>query len=337
MIVGAIVASAQTTRPTRYPGYSTDGTQRQREIERRIIESADAKRVGQFARALAARPHIAGTPAQAATRDYVIEQMKSWGLETSIATYDVYLPRTTETRLERTQPSPKSFTLREPPLVDDPYSQHQLPFTFQHGYAAAGEVAAPLVYVNYATDADLGRLAELGVSLEGRIAIARYGHGYRGNKVRNVAARGAIGCLIYTDPHDDGYYRGDVYPVGPMRPADGVQHGSVKLGPPGDPTTPGWPSLPDAERIAPADSENLNRIPSMPISAAIARELLADLGGPEVPQEWQGALPFRYHVGPGPTAVRMKVARDEKRREIFNTFGRIEGEEFPDDDPLVGK
>ena len=336
VLISSAAAIAQSSDEPPYVGFSRAAAERQRGIERRIVELADSERVGEFARTLAGRPHVAGTPAQAATRDYVIEQMRAWGLATSVATYDVYLPFTTETLLERTQPSPKTFLLREPALAEDEYTQHELPFTFQNGYAAAGDVTAPLVYVNYATKADLDELEGLGVSLEGCIAIARYGRGYRGNKVRNVAERGAIGCVIYTDPADDGYFKGDVYPVGPMRPEHGVQHGSVKLGPPGDPTTPRHASLPDAERVDPANSEDLNKIPSMPINAAIARELLADLGGPEVPQEWQGALPFRYHVGAGPTAVRLRVAHDGGRREIFDTFGRIEGSEFPDEWIIVG-
>jgi N-acetylated-alpha-linked acidic dipeptidase len=192
------------------------------------------------------------------------------------------------------------------------------------------------VYVNYATEADLDRLAALGVNLQGCIALARYGTIFRGNKVLNVQRRGAAGCLLYCDPFDDGYYRGDVYPAGPMRPLWAVQQGSLHCGPPGDPTKTDGPALPGAAHREPQDVPWLPRIPSLPIRADVAAELLRQIGLPDVPQEWQGALPLRYHVGPGPVQVRLRVAHDGQRRKIWNTFGHVTGSHWPDEQIIIG-
>lgn len=317
-------------------GFRTHWKQRQLLIEQRIVELADAAEIRKVARTLGERPHIAGTTQQARTRDFVIETMTGWGLQPSLAEYEVYLPFPATPVLERVEPDPRRFDVREPPLRDDDYSLRPVPLGTVHGYSGTGDVTGELVYVNYARPEDLDRLEQLGVRLEGRIAIARYGRLYRGYKVLNVQQRGAVACLLFSDPMDDGYFRGTPYPAGPMRAESSVQHGSVKVGPPGDPTTPGFPSLPGMGRLAPEDSPFLVRIPSLPIGHAIARELLAGVGGEEVPQEWQGALPLRYHLGPGPVKLRVKVEDDGGTRRIWNTFGRITGSEFPNEWVIAG-
>ena len=316
-------------------GYGAQAARRQRALERRIIESARADAVAESSQALAARPHVAGTEGQARTRDYVLERMRAWGLQTSVAEYEIYLPHPVSIALERLTPAPQRFNLREPVLAGSAGSADPTMWPAWNGYAAAGDVRAALVYVNYACEEDLERLTALGVSLEGKIALARYGEIFRGIKIMNVQRRGAIGCILYSDPYDDGYFRGDVFPDGPMRPAGGLQRGSVNCGV-GDPTAPGVASLPGVKRVAPHEAAALPRIPSLPVGHAIAEELLRHLSGPEVPQEWQGALPFRYHVGPGPVAVRLKIEHDGGHRRIWNTFGRIDGCEWPDEWIIIG-
>lgn len=339
LAVGALAqpaASQPASAAAQWLGYSSSSAARQADVEQRAVAGAQPGAIQSFARTLAARPHIAGTPAQAETRDYVIDQMRSWGLQTEVAEYEVYLPFATEVLLERIAPTPRRFETREPAFPHDPYAAEPLPILPQHGYVAAGDASGELVYVNYATIEDLDQLAELGVSVEGKIALARYGRIFRGAKVLNVQARGAIACIIYSDPSDDGYARGDVVPDGPMRPAESVQHGTVAVHPHGDPTTPGYASLPGAPRRDPAAAPNLPKIPSLPLSAAGAGELLKDLRGSEAPDGWQGGLPFRYHVGPGPVAVRVKVAHDGGYRKIWNTIGRLPGARFPDEWIVIG-
>ncbi|MEW6251716.1 MAG: M28 family peptidase [Planctomycetota bacterium] len=320
----------------RWFGFGAKAAKRQEELEQRALALAGTDSVAQLCRALAAGPHIAGTQGDARTRDYVLEQMAAAGLAVSTAEYEVYLPHPTEVLLERLTPDPKRFTLSEPALAAVPGAAGPEQWPAWHAYAAAGDVRGPLVYVNYARESDLDQLAGLGVELKGGIAIARYGgEVFRGNKVLNVQRRGAVGCILYSDPHDDGYFRGEVYPAGPMRPAGGIQRGSLNTGA-GDPTAPGRVSRPGVERIRPEEAATLPRIPSVPIGYGVAGELLAVLGGPPVPQEWQGGLPFRYHVGAGPVEVRIRTAHDGGFRQITNTFGRLEGAERPDEWVIVG-
>ncbi len=316
-------------------GYGPRSAAAQRALEQRLTELVRGESVGALTRALAARPHVAGTPAQAATAEYVLAQMRDWGLAVETAEYEVYLPHPVEAVVERLTPPARPLALREPVLPEAPESGDTTQWPAWHGYAAAGDVRGPLVYVNYAREEDLDRLAELGVDLAGRIALARYGELFRGLKVQNVQRRGAIGCLLYSDPQDDGYFRGDPFPTGPMRPAGGLQRGSLNTRT-GDPTAPGRVSRPGVARIPPAESPALPRIPSLPLAAAEAAELLRDLRGPEVPQEWQGALPWRYHVGPGPVEVRLRVAHDGALRTIVNTFGRFPGRTDPDEWIVIG-
>ncbi len=319
-----------------YRGYRTDRAEDQRQLEQQVCQMVDLAGIARVARTLAARPHVAGTPAQAETRDFVLAEMAKAGLATDVAAFEIFLPFTTRVTLERTAPGYLLLEIDEPPLpgIDQTTAANPLPIS--HGYAAAGDASGEVVYVNYGREEDLDALQARGIDLAGRVALARYGNLYRGQKVRNVQQRGAVACLIYSDPRDDGYFKGDSYPDGPMRNPRGVQRGTVKFGAPGDPTTPGYASVPGARRLPPGESEDLPKIPSVPISYDVAVELLRDLGGDEVPQAWQGALPFRYHLGPGPTEARLKIERDEQYRTVWNTFGRIDGTEFPDEWILVG-
>jgi N-acetylated-alpha-linked acidic dipeptidase len=280
---------------------------------------------------------MAGTPAQARTRDYVVNQMKSWGLETEVRSYSVWMPHPLSTRVWRIAPDPIELNLQEGPIPEDTTSvafPQVMPF---NGYGAAGDVHGDVVYVNYGLIEDYAQLDSMGVSVKGRIAIARYGRSYRGIKAREAEKHGAVGLMIYSDPADDGYARGDVYPVGPMRPSQGIQRGSV-MNPDGDPSTPGYPSTVNAKRI-PVSQMEVPHIPVLPISYGNAAELLRGLSGKSIPQPWQGGLPFRYHIGPGPVQARMGVTTDATTnpyKEIWDTFGIVRGSEFPDEIVMIG-
>ena len=280
---------------------------------------------------------MAGTPAQARTRDYVINQMKSWGLETEVRSYSVWMPHPLSTRVWRIAPDPIELNLQEGIVPEDTTSfafPQVMPF---NGYGAAGDVRGEVVYVNYGLIEDYAQLDSMGVSVKGKIAIARYGRSYRGIKAREAEKHGALGLIIYSDPADDGYVRGDVYPAGPMRPSHGIQRGSV-MNPNGDPSTPGYPSTANAKRIALGEMD-VPHIPVLPISYGNAAELLRGLAGKSIPQPWQGGLPFRYHVGPGPVQARIAVTTDAATnpyKQIWDTFGTIRGSVFPDEIVIIG-
>lgn len=300
---------------------------------RAVPDTASARR---HARVLAGTPHVAGTPAQTATADYVLQQMQRWGLDTARVPFRVYLPYHDSTIVERITPRRVRLNLDEPPVPGDPTTA-QRRWVAMNGNSGAGDVTAPLVYVNYGLPSDYATLDSMGVRVAGRIAIARYGRSFRGIKAREAELHGAAALIIYSDPLDDGFAQGDVYPAGPMRPPQGVQRGSIFNGQ-GDPTTPGWASTADSRRL-PIDSLAVPNIPVVPMSYGNAELMLSGLDGASVPSGWQGGLPFRYHVGNG--AVRVRVAvfperGDRAFKTIDNTIGTIRGAEFPDELVIVG-
>lgn len=297
----------------------------------------DTNRARAHSRALSARSHIAGTPAQAITRDYVLDRMREWGLETQSREYRIWMPHTVEARVWRISPDTLELVLAEGPIPGDPVTGESGQIVMANGYSGAGDVSGEIVYVNYGLIEDYARLASLGVSVRGKIAVARYGRSFRGIKAREAERNGATALLLYSDPGDDGYVRGDPYPEGPMRPATAVQRGSVMNGA-GDPTTPGWASVSGARRL-PLDSAVVPRIPVVPLSWSNAAELLRETRGTAIPQEWQGGLPFRYHVGPGPARARVLVRLDTGAaalKSIWNTFGTIRGTAYPDQLVILG-
>ncbi len=318
-------------------GYSPQSAAIERATESDVITHPTPASASAHSRFLSFQPHMAGTPAQARTRDYVVSQMKSWGLETEVRSYNVWMPHPVTTRVWRITPDPIELNLQEGPIPEDTTSvafSQVLPF---NGYGAPGEVRGEVVYVNYGLIEDYAQLDSMGVSVKGKIAIARYGRSYRGIKAREAEKHGALGLIIYSDPADDGYVRGDVYPLGPMRPSQGIQRGSV-MNPNGDPSTPGYPSTRNAKRIA-LSAMDVPHIPVLPISSGNAAELLRGLTGKSIPQPWEGGLPFRYHVGPGPVQARLEVVTDAAThpyKEIWDTFGIIRGSEFPDQIVMIG-
>ena len=337
LLAVALLASATALRAQQQmPGYSPDAATRERQVEAAAIAGTSPERARAHSRALSAETHVAGTPAQARTRDYVVDQMRRMGLETEVRHYRVFLPHATAAHLWRISPDPRELPLAEPPVPGDSTSAlAQYPTV--NGSSAPGDVRGEVVYVNYGLIEDYTRLDSLGVSVRGRIAVARYGRSFRGIKAREAERHGAVGLVIYSDPADDGYVRGDVYPDGPMRNGRGVQRGSV-LNSDGDPSTPGYPSTENAQRIA-RDRMEVPRIPVIPVSYDNAAELLRGVRGTAIPQAWQGGLPFRYHVGPGPVQARIRVETDEATaayKDIWDTFGIIRGSDLPDQLVLIG-
>lgn len=337
VVAALVLIAGPLAGQTSMPGYSPRSTSAQRDLEADVINRPLPATASAHSRVLSMQPHMAGTPAQARTRDYVIAQMKSWGLETEIRSYKIWMPHPVTTRVWRIAPDPLELNLQEGPVAEDTTSvsfPQVLPF---NGYGAAGDVRGEVVYVNYGLIEDYAQLDSMGVSVKGKIAIARYGRSFRGIKAREAEKHGAVGLLIYSDPADDGYVRGDVYPVGPMRPSHGIQRGSV-MNADGDPSTPGYPSHENARRIPVAQME-VPRIPVLPISYGNAAELLRGIAGKSIPQPWQGGLGFRYHVGPGPVQARMEVTTDVSTnpyKEIWDTFGVIRGSEYPDEIVMIG-
>jgi N-acetylated-alpha-linked acidic dipeptidase len=333
-----VVLHAQSAelQPSSMPGFAISTADAQRRLEDDIVRRPSAEIARRHSRALSVEAHVAGTPAQARTRDYVLDQMRAMGLKTEVRSYSVFMPHATSVRLWRTAPTEKELLLREPAVASDSTSE-----TWQYptvnGYSGVGEAAGEVVYVNYGLIEDYARLDSLGISVEGRIAVARYGRSFRGIKSREAERHGAAALLIYSDPQNDGYVRGDVYPEGPMRNWDGVQRGSVFNGA-GDPATPGYASTATARRL-PIDRMELPHIPVVPISYANASELLAGLRGRDLPTGWQGGLPFRYHIGPGPVRARVAVSDDratQGTKQIHDTFGIVVGSELPDELVIIG-
>ena len=318
-------------------GYSPQNAAAQRAAEAAAIARPDSARAGVLARALADRPHIAGTPAQARTRDLVIEAHRAAGLTAEVREYQIWLPHTIEYGVWRIAPNPKALDLREGPIPEDPTSLAHPEYPTVNGFSGTGDVTGEVVYVNYGLIEDYAQLDSVGVSVRGKIAIARYGRSFRGIKAREAEKRGALALLMYSDPADDGYVQGDVYPEGPFRNERGVQRGSVMNGA-GDPSTPGYPSKAGAARI-PLDRMPVPRIPVLPLSYGNAVELLKDVRGASIPRGWQGGLAFRYHVGPGPVRARVKVVSDSATaaiKPIWNTYGIIRGTDFPDEMIVIG-
>lgn len=332
IFMAALPLGAQTT-----PGYSPQAAAAEHAAEADAITRPSPSSASEHSKFLSLQPHMAGTPAQARTRDYVISQMKSWGLETEVRSYKIWMPHPISTRVWRIAPDPIELNLQEGPVAEDTTSVTFPQVLAFNGYGAAGDVSGDVVYVNYGLIEDYAQLDSMHISVKGKVAIARYGRSFRGIKAREAEKHGAVGLLIYSDPADDGYVRGDVYPVGPMRPSQGIQRGSV-MNMDGDPSTPGYPSGANAKRI-PVAQMDVPHIPVLPISYGNASELLRGLKGNSIPQPWQGGLPFRYHVGPGPVQARIALTTDATTnpfKDIWDTFGIVRGSEFPDEIVMIG-
>ena len=283
---------------------------------------------------MSSKPHHVGSPWSKQNAEFIAEKFESWGFETEIETFDVLMPFPIIRKLEMVGPNKVSLQLKEPALDEDATSgitKDLLPGF--NAFSADGDVTAELVYVNYGIPADYEELERLGIKVEGKIILARYGGSWRGIKPKVAREKGAIGCILYSDPKDDGYFQGDVYPDGPYRMEHGLQRGSVLDMPlyPGDPLTPGYGAKPDVERLAIEDAPTIMKIPVMPISYADALPLLKALEGPVAPASWRGALPATYHIGPGPIKVHLQLKFDWGLRRAYNPVAKLKGSVYPDE------
>jgi N-acetylated-alpha-linked acidic dipeptidase len=310
-------------------GFNRDSSaaeQRWEEQFRAVPAPASAR---EHLRRLTAEPHVAGTKEDYATAVYVRDQMKSYGLAAELKEYQVLLPYPKNpTIVELVAPRRERLKLKEAVVPQDPSSSSPKIIPLFNGYSASGDVTAPLVYVNYGLPPDYEALKKAGVDVKGKIAIARYGNSFRGVKAKVAEDHGAVGLLIYSDPADDGYGQGDVYPKGPWRPSTSAQRGSVEylFLYPGDPLTPGQPAVPGTPRLKMEEAKNLTSIPVQPLSYGDARILLEPLKGPVRPRDFQGGLPFAYHVGgTNDVRVHLKTDMDFQTRTIWNVVARIDG------------
>ncbi len=348
LVCSILIASAhlhstqsQTAPRTAIDGFTAEGSANQRRWEEMYQRLPAPDSAREHLRRLTAEPHVAGTKEDYATAIYVRDKMRSYGIPSELNEYDVLLnypkqPAVVELITPRRR---LRLGVKEALIPADPSSSSSKIIPLFSGYSPSGEVTAPLVYVNYGLPPDYEALKKVGVEVKGKIAIARYGNSFRGVKAKVAEDNGAVGLIIYSDPADDGYAQGDVYPKGPWRPVSSAQRGSVQylFQSPGDPLTPGRPSVPGEARLKIEEATNLTRIPVQPISYGDAKLLLEPLGGPVRPAGFQGALPFSYHVG-GTEAVRvhLKTVMDYQIRKIWNVISRIEGNEEKDRWVIMG-
>ena len=314
-------------------GYSTASAQTEQQWETKFRAIPDPANQRASMQRLSAHPHHVGSAYDKENAEWILSQFKAWGLDARMETYDVLFPTPKERALELVAPTQFKAKLQEPSLAADPTSSQnteQLP-TY-NAYSIDGDVTGPLVYVNFGVPEDYEMLDRLGISVKGAIVIARYGGSWRGIKPKVAAEHGAVGCLIYSDPHEDGYFQGADFPNGPYRPKDGVQRGSVMDMPvrAGDPLTPGVGATKNAKRLPISQAETLTKIPVLPISYSDAEPLLAAMGGRMAPEAWRGSLPIAYHVGPGPARAHLKLNFNWDTKTLYDVVVRIPGSTDPD-------
>ncbi len=343
LTLAAAAGAAQSAPQPKVFGYARFATQAR--IEKNFLAVPSAARAGEDLRILTAEPHMAATPEDYKTAEFVAQKFREAGLDTRIVPYRVLLNWPQLVRVEAYDDAghalmtgPNREHVPGDPFQDNP--RIVMPF---NGSSASGDITGEVVYANYGRIEDFNRLAALHIDLRGKIVLCRYGVNFRGVKVYLAEQRGAAGVLLYSDPQDDGYAKGDAWPLGPWRPDTGVQRGSVQFlfKYPGDPETPGVAStlnLPDSARLKDSTGPQGNQpdIPAIPLSYHDAAPILAALKGPDAPQEWQGALPFRYRLGPGGVRVHMLSRQDYQRRLIWDVIGAVRGAQEPQQQVIVG-
>ncbi len=335
-------AASNPQNPNTAPIFGFRDANAEQAIEKRFLAVPDPNLAEQHLKTLTAAPHIAGSPEDKATADYVAAKFRQAGLQTEIVEYRVWMNYPKEISVDVVAPAGLSMhgPTREH-VEGDPYQDDPRVVTPYSGMSPSGDVEADVVYANYGSPEDFKKLDDLKVDVRGKIVLVRYGQNFRGVKAYVAQEHGAAGVIIYSDPADDGWAKGDKYPKGPWRPDTGVQRGSIgyMFEFPGDPTTPGMASvhsLSDAKRISPEHSAQMPKVPTTPLSYHDAWPILATLGGPESPRDWQGALPFTYHVGPGPVRVKMHLKQDYAFRTIWDVIGRVPGSESPEQWVVAG-
>jgi N-acetylated-alpha-linked acidic dipeptidase len=327
-------APAAADSPAQLDGFSGDSARAERDWEGKFRALPSPANLRSYMQRISARPHHVGTEYDRANAEWIRSLFQQWGWEAHIENFDVLFPTPRERLVELVAPTHFTATLEEPTVSVDPTSdQHSEQLPSYNAYSADGDVTAPLVYVNYGVREDYEELERLGISVKGAIVITRYGMSWRGIKPKVAAEHGAVGCIIYSDPHEDGYFHGDVFPGGPWRPLQGVQRGSVMdmVLYPGDPLTPGVGATKDAKRLPLAEAKTITKIPVLPISYGDAQPLLAALRGPVAPEGWRGSLAITYHVGPGPAQVHLKVKANWDTKTLNDVIARIPGSTSPDE------
>ena len=331
-----LLAAAQSALAAdeRVLGFDAAASNAQRTIESRLDASIDKNEMDQWLRRMSARPHHAGSAAGKENAEFIASLFESWGYDVEIAQYEILLPTPKVREVELVAPTQFSASLREDSLAEDPSTsvrEDLLPP--YNAFSVDGEVEGELVFVNYGRPEDYEILDRYGISVEGKIAIAKYGKSWRGIKPKLAGEKGAIGTILYSDPADDGYGAGDPYPKGAFKHATGIQRGSVMDMPtyPGDVLTPGRGATRNARRLKREDAITITRIPVLPISHKDALPLLSAMDGEVVPPEWRGALPITYHFGPGPARVRMKAEFNWNMVTAYNVIARLEGSQYPDE------
>ena len=328
----SLLAQQQGAAPL--TGFSAESSQTEQKWEEQFRGIPSPDRVRDTMKLMSAHPHHVGSPYDKQNADWLAARFKEWGWDVHVETFQILFPTPKERAVELVEPTRFTAKLQEPPIPDDPTSNQQAeqlpPY---NAYSIDGDVTAPLVYVNYGIPEDYEELGRMGISVKGAIVIARYGASWRGIKPKVAAEHGAVGCLIYSDPRDDGYAEGDVYPKGAWRPPDGVQRGSVMDMPlyPGDPLTPGVGATAEAKRLDMKDVKVFTKIPVLPISYSDAEPLLAAIGGTVAPAQWRGSLGITYHIGPGPAKVHLKVKANWDMKQINDVIARIPGSSSPDE------
>jgi N-acetylated-alpha-linked acidic dipeptidase len=328
-----VASAAAPDQGTTIQGFSTTHSNTQRDWEAKFRSIVSADNIRDYDKRLSARPHHVGSPYDKDNAEWILSKFKEWGYDAHIETFDVLFPTPKERILEMIAPIKFKAKLQEPALSIDPTSgqtAEQLP-TY-NAYSIDGDVTAPLVYVNDGSRDDYETLDRMGISVKGAIVIARYGEAWRGVKPKVAAEHGAIGCIIYSDPKEDGFFYGLGYPEGGTRPKDGVQRGSVMdTDYPGDPLTPGAGSTKDAKRLAIREAKTITKIPVMPISYEDAQPMLEALTGEVAPESWRGGLPITYRIGPGPAKVHLKVTSNWDIKPVYDVIAKLPGATSPDE------
>jgi len=332
----ALALAATTGVARAQDGFTPQHAAQQRQFEASFQEGVSADDMRSLSRSFSRRPHLVGTPNQRRVVESALAKLKSYGLDASMQSYDIYISRPESIQVSMTKPYLRRASNKEPQLPGMEDYEDVVPA--YNAYSPPGDVTAPVVYANYGLPEDYAKLDQLGVDVKDKIVLVRYGQSFRGVKVHVAEQHGAKGVIIYSDPEDDGFVRGPVFPDGPWRPADSMQRGSIQYlwDYPGDPLTPGKPSIPGTKRLDPSQATDLAKIPSTPISYGDAQPMLQALGGPEAPDNFQGGLPFKYHVGPGPTEAHLNLDIAYDTEPVNDVIATIRGTKHPDQKVIVG-
>src|SRR3954451_23954572 len=317
-------------------GFTPGHAALQCQFEASFQEGVSADDMRTLNRGFSRRPHLVGTPNQRRVVESAVAKLRGYGLDAQLQSYDIYISRPEDIQVSMTKPYLRQASVKEPELPGMEDYEDVVPA--YNAYSPPGDVTAPVVYANYGLPDDYAKLEQLGVDVKDKIVLVRYGQSFRGVKVHVAEQHGAKGVIIYSDPEDDGFTRGPVFPDGPWRPANSMQRGSIQYlwDYPGDPLTPGKPSIPGTKRLDPSQATDLAKIPSTPISYGDAQPMLQALGAREAPENFQGGLPFKYHVGPGPTEahLNLKIAYDTEK--VTDVIADVRGTTHPEQKVMVG-